>query len=115
MKSRIVICIGQYIVHVLKTSQRDQSIVDNNSVHAFKSNLKPVSVENSTLDSPTETNHTYHKEEIVRESVYEINFFLIASILIDQISKYKMSLHAVTTSMTIIILAKFYQTLNNDC
>ena len=58
-----------------KNSQRDQSIVDNNSVRAFKSNLKPVSVENSTLDSPTETNHTYHKEEIVRESVYEINFF----------------------------------------
>ena len=80
VKSRIVICIGQYIVHVLKTSQRDQSIVDNNSVHAFKSNLKPVSVENSTLDSPTETNHTYHKEEIVRESVlstaYEMFFFL---------------------------------------
>ena len=49
------------------------------SVHAFKSNLKPVSVENSTLDSPTENNHTYNKEEIVRESVlstaYEMNFF----------------------------------------
>ena len=74
-----------------------------------------MSVENSTLDSPTENNHTYKKEEIIRESVlstaYEMNFF-INCINFDRSNFQMQNVPAVTISMTIIILAKFYQTLS---